>query len=64
MASGSDLYQDFLYSIAEVAVTLIGFSVVVFILGRRAEAHPSKTEKNGLFHPRDSQVAYYFGLCL
>ena len=44
------MYPDLLQTIAEVAVTLAGFSGVVFALGRRAEGRMSKAEKNGLFH--------------
>lgn len=44
------MHQDLLYIIAEVSVTLAGFSGVVFILGRRAEGRFSLAEKNGLFH--------------
>ena len=44
------MHQDLLFTIAEVAVTLAGFSGVVFILGRRAQGQFSESEKNGLFH--------------
>ena len=44
------MYQDLLYTIAEVAVTLAGFSGVVFILGSRSQGKFSVAEKNGLFH--------------
>ena len=44
------MFQDLLYTIAQVAVTLAGFSGVVFVLGARAEGRFSKTERNGLFH--------------
>ena len=44
------MHEDLLFTIAEVSVTLAGFSGVVFILGRRAEGRFSDTEKNGLFH--------------
>lgn len=44
------MHQDLLYIIAEVSVTLAGFSGVVFILGRRSEGKFSIKEKNGLFH--------------
>ena len=44
------MHQDLLYIIAEVSVTLAGFSGVVFILGRRAQGKFSLTEKSGLFH--------------
>ena len=44
------MHQDLLYIIAEVSVTLAGFSGVVFILGRRSEGKFSIKERNGLFH--------------
>lgn len=44
------MHQDLLYTIAEVAVTLAGFSGVVFILGSRSQGQFSVSEKNGLFH--------------
>ena len=44
------MFQDLLLSIAEVAITMAGFSGVVFILGNRAEGRFTQTEKNGLFH--------------
>ena len=44
------MHQELLYTIAEVAVTLAGFSGVVFILGSRAQGKFSDAEKNGLFH--------------
>ena len=44
------MHQELLYTIAEVAVTLAGFSGVVFILGSRAQGRFSETERNGLFH--------------
>ena len=44
------MHQDLLFTIAEVSITLAGFSGVVFILGRRAAGQFSKSEKNGLFH--------------
>ena len=44
------MHQELLYTIAEVAVTLAGFSGVVFILGSRAQGKFSVAEKNGLFH--------------
>jgi hypothetical protein len=44
------MHQDLLFTIAEVSVTLAGFSGVVFILGSRAEGRFSEAEKNGLFH--------------
>ncbi len=44
------MHQDLLYTIAEVAVTLAGFSGVVFILGSRSQGQFSKSERNGLFH--------------
>ena len=44
------MHQELLYTIAEVAVTLAGFSGVVFILGNRAQGKFSNSEKNGLFH--------------
>jgi hypothetical protein len=44
------LYQDLLHTIAEVAITLAGFSGVVFILGNRAKGRFTQTERNGLFH--------------
>jgi hypothetical protein len=44
------LYQDLLHTIAEVAITLAGFSGVVFILGNRSEGRFTQTERNGLFH--------------
>lgn len=43
------MHQDLPYTIAEVAVTLAGFSGVVFILGSRAQGKFSSAEKNGLF---------------
>lgn len=48
--NGLNMHQDLLYTIAEVAVTLAGFSGVVFILGNRAQGNFSNSEKNGLFH--------------
>ncbi len=44
------MFEDLLYTIAQVAVTLAGFSGVVFVLGARAEGQFSRTERNGLFH--------------
>jgi len=44
------MHQELLYTIAEVAVTLAGFSGVVFILGSRSQGKFSVAEKNGLFH--------------
>lgn len=44
------MFQDLLLTIAEVSITLAGFSGVVFILGNRAEGRFTQTERNGLFH--------------
>jgi len=44
------LYQDLLHTIAEVAITLAGFSGVVFVLGSRSQGRFTQTERNGLFH--------------
>ena len=48
--TGNALFRDLLHTIAEVSITLAGFSGVVFVLGRRAQGRFTKTEKNGLFH--------------
>ncbi len=44
------MHQDLLQALAGVAVTLAGFSGVVFALGSRAEGKLSALEKSGLFH--------------
>ena len=44
------MFQELLYTIAEVSITLAGFSGVVFVLGRRAQGRFTKTEQNGLAH--------------
>ncbi len=44
------MFNDLLYTIAEVSITLAGFSGVVFILGSRAQGRFTQAEKNGLFH--------------
>jgi hypothetical protein len=44
------VHQDLLFVIAQVAITLAGFSGVVFAIGRRSQGRISRAEKNGLFH--------------
>ena len=44
------MFQDLLQTIAQVAVTLAGFSGVVFALGSRAGRQLSDKEESGLMH--------------
>lgn len=44
------MFEDLLHTIAQVAVTLAGFSGVVFALGGRSGGELSEKEESGLMH--------------